>query len=1082
MRNLKRILPTALAWALFNGSINTYALEPTDVTMDGLFHLVDFETQEILEGAYGSFRDAKSVYNNIKEDYTNLGIVKDGETYEAEYALSLFKVNDACDFEITYTNTSDGTEGTLNGCYGVDAAYLYTDDEGQYATFSLSGVTGQTALENVTVVPLQNVYVNLSMFTVHDGILYHMIKGEMEDDYFAYIVSHGTAPSYLEEGRAYYSYDGHYFYSDDMLYQMLDDYRSGIRNNSVNSEDPWYDWYQFVSHRTITHATMEQLRTYFYEQMGLKGPITSYLDNDKDGTHDVLNESQFYGLEDSFFQYQYEFGANALMMLAISQLESSDGRSSLSFTRNNLYSHAAYDSEAEAEKGRYSDIRNSIYSHAKYYLSGSYLSPMKEQYNGGFFGNKSAGMNVRYSSDPYWGEKAAAAYRALDEALGANDSSQVRLGIRTVEDETIVYKDPSTETPLYTTGEMPDMAFVILGEESNDAGDWYKIQSDATLDDNHAVDLSYYYRWKEDVAYIKQDSVQIILNDPVEEASYATVTFRADGGRFPGGEEEVVYELPSGSDAIIAVPQKDHAEFTGYDMDTAVVDADIEYTAQYRALNDVVLSSMPKVEYELNDRIDLKNGKIRVIYDDGSDMERDFTSSMVDGYDMTADGEQTVDVTYAGITNSYTIEVSAEKDEARAAMKESILSLINDYSDSEELTEDDVNRILSVKQEMDRTVQPYLSMPEFRAFDTILRKAYQDRIRYVVDGEHFNFAVSGLSLSIPLEEGQLEKKDTDQDTYRISMNSGVRSLASEMFEKEAKFLGETILEKFKITLTKNMDAIDTDATFLCTINRPSDSVGGDVYTVLAFDAQDGSLIKCYTRQTTNTISFMTAGTGEYVLLTRNTSNQYVGTDPVETVTEETSNTDVRAIISQIAFALIALILIVFGSMYLIGKRRRKKNVVIHQERRRLHEKDSNNLEVTQALEILNTEMLRLDDIKKADEKRTRGMQDGSASRNRDDALKKIEEVFHQTKPQAPAQPSNASKKPSEVQRKPEPKEEPKPTEAQTAKEEPKSQPVSLTETASKLAEEVLKTQPQTEEPKESTSKEESDDQHDHTAG
>ena len=995
MRKLKRILPAALAWTLFSGSINTYALEPTDVTMDGLFHLVDFESQEILEGSYGTFRDAKSVYNNIKEDYVNLGIVKDGVTYEAEYALSLFQVNDACDFEITYTNTSDGTEGTLNGCYGVDAAYLYTDDEGKYATFSLSGVTGQTALENVTVVPLQNVFVNLSMFTVQDGILYHMIKGEMEDDYFAYIVSHGTAPEYLEEGKAYYSYDGHYFYSDAMLYEMLDDYRSGIRNNSVNTEDPWYDWYQFVSHRTITHANIENLRQYLYEQMGLKGPVSSYLDNDKDGTHDVLNESQFYGLEDSFYQYQYEFGANALMMLAISSMESNEGRSSLSFTRNNLFAHAAYDSEAEAEKGRYSDIRNSIYSHAKYYLSGSYLSPMKEQYNGGFFGNKSAGMNVRYSSDPYWGEKAAASYRSLDEALGGKDAGSVRLGIRTVENETIVYRDPSTETPLYTTGEMPDMAFVILEEISNEDGDWYKIQSDATLDENHAVDLSYYYRWSEDVAYIKQDSVQIILNDPMEQPSYATVTFNADGGMFPGGEDQVVYEIPAGSDAIIAVPQKDHAEFTGYDMDTAAVDADMEYTAQYRQLNDAVLSSMPKVEYELNDRIDLKNGKIRVIYEDGSDYERDITTSMVNGYDMTADGEQTVDVTYAGITNSYTINVSAEKDEARKAMKEKILGLISDYSETEEFGEGDISRILSVKQEMDSTVQPYLSMPEFRAFDTILRKAYQDRIRYVVDGGSYNFAVSGLSLSIPLEEGQLEKKDTDQDTYRISMSKGVRSLASEHFEKEAAFLGETILEKFKISLTKNMDAVDTDATLLCTINRPSDSVGGDVYTVLTFDEEDGSLIKCYTRQTTNTISFMTEGTGEYVLLTRNTSNQYVGTDPVETVTEETSNTDIRAIISQIAFALIALIVIVFGSMYVIGKRRRKKNVVIHQERRRLHEKDSKNLEVTQALEILNTEMLRLDDIKKAEEQMTKSTQDGSASRNRDDALKKIEEVFRQ---------------------------------------------------------------------------------------
>ncbi len=1010
MQLRKKLLPALLSGILFAGGINIHALEPTDVIADGLFHLVDFETNEILEGSYGTFREAKSVYNNIKEDYVNLGIVKDAVTYEAEYALALFKVNDACDFEITYTNTSDGTEGTINGCYGVDAAYLYTDDEGRYATFSLSGVTAQTDLENVTVIPLQNVYVNLSMFTVQNGILYHMIKGEMDDDYFGYIVSHGTAPEYLEEGKAYYSYDDHYFYGDDKLYEMLDDYRNGIRDASVNPEDPWYDWYQFVSHRTISHVTKEEVTAYLNEQMGLRGPIDTFIDNDKDGIHDVLNESQLYGMEDTFFQCQYEFGANALMMLAISQMESSSGRSSLSFTRNNLFAHAAYDSEEEAELGRYGDIRTSIYSHAKYYLSGSYLSPMKEQYNGGFFGNLSAGMNVRYSSDPYWGEKAAAAYRALDEALGSKDNKNYQLGIRIVEDETIVYTDPSTETPLYTTGEMPDMAFVILDEVSNSDGEWYKIQSDATLDENHAVDLSYYYSWSEDTAYIKKDAVQIITGARKDIPEYVRVTFRGDGGRFVGNEEDVAYDLPSGSDAAAAAPVKENAEFAGYDMDTTALDADIEFTAQYRAVSAVELSSLPQTEYELNDRINLKDGTIRVVYEDGAETEYPITTSMISGYDMTSDGDQSVDVQYAGNTRSYTINVSAEKDEKRAVLKKEILGLIDSYGTREELADYEITKILSAKKQIDESVQPYLTMPEFRSFDTLLRKAYQDKIRYVVDDSGYGFAVSGLSLSLPLEEGQLEKKDTEQDTYRISISNGISGSVSEALNKEAEYLGETVLKEFTVSLSKNMDSLDTDAKLLCTISRPSDSVGGDVYTVLTC-TEDGDIVKCYTRQTTNTISFMADGPGEFVLLTRNTSNQYVGADPVETVTEETSNVDIRAIISNIAIAAIALFIIVFGAMYVVGKRDRRKKTVIHEEHRKQYEKDSSNLEVTQALEILNTEMLRLDDIKKADDQQTKQKQNVSAA-NKEAALKKIEEVFAHSAKSRTAQPKPKRKEPT----------------------------------------------------------------------
>lgn len=980
MRKLKTVIAAALAGLFAGAGLNIKALEPTDIVPDGMFHLVDFETGEVLDGSYDTFRLAKSTYNNIKEEYVNLGIVKDGVTYEAEYALALFNVSDACDFEVTYTNTSDGTEGSLNGCYGVDAAYLYTDDEGKYVTFSLSGVTGQASIDDVKVIPLQNVFVNLSMFTVRGGNLYHMIKGEMEDDYYGYIVDHGKAPDYLQEDHAYYSYDGHYFYSDDMLYAMLDDYRNGIRDNSVNADLPWYNWYQFVSHRTFTKVTLEELRAFFTDSMGLTGPIDTFFDADKDGSSDILNHSQLYDMADMLYQAQYEFGTNALMMLAISQMESDSGRSSLSFSRNNLFSHAAYDNDEEAELGRYSDIRTSIYSHAKYYLSGSFMSPMKDQYNGGFFGNKSAGMNVRYSSDPYWGEKAAAAYRALDEALGLKDRESVHLGIRTVENETIVYKEPNTDTPLYATGEMPDMSFVILDTVSNDDGDWYMVQSDSTLDENRDVDLSYYYSWTKDIGYIKADSVQLHVGETAEKSEFIHVSFDADGGSYPGGETKVEYEMPKGYDAAISVPVKENALFDSYDMDTTKLDSDIDFTAAYGEVKDIEISSLPKTEYELNDRIDLRGGILDIHLADGKSESVPFSSSMVSGFDMSTDGEQTVNVSAAGQSTSYTITVSADKDNQRVEMKQRILDLIDTYGEQETLSDDDIAAILSLKQEMDSTVQPYLSMPEMRAFDTILRRAYQDRINYVVADEmEEGFGTSGLAVSIPLGEGELDKKRTDQDTYRITLHKGISDKAQKALSKEAEYLGENDLKAFTISLSKNMDVTPTSATLLCTINRPNNSDGGDVYTVLRYN-ENGDIIRCYTRQTTNTISFMTEGTGEFMLISRNTTNQYVGEDPVEAVTEESSSTDIRAIIAQVAVAVIILIIIVFSAMYLLGKRRRKQNVIVHEEKKKQIRKDSENLEVTQALEILNTEMLRLDEIRKAEEALKQGIKNKLAGR------------------------------------------------------------------------------------------------------
>ena len=55
---------------------------------------------------------------------------------------------------------------------------------------------------------------------------------------------------------------------------------------------------------------------------------------------------------------------------------------------------------------------------------------MKPQFHGSYFGNLAAGMNVSYSSDPYWGEKMAAAYRHLDEAFGSPDYGRCRISYR----------------------------------------------------------------------------------------------------------------------------------------------------------------------------------------------------------------------------------------------------------------------------------------------------------------------------------------------------------------------------------------------------------------------------------------------------------------------------------------------------------------------------------------------------------------------------------------------------------------------------------------------------------------------------
>ena len=66
-------------------------------------------------------------------------------------------------------------------------------------------------------------------------------------------INNGTAPSYLNEGVKYYSYDGHYFY--DNYNTMITDYKNNVRNNAVNPYFAYYSYFQYLPMRSQTTYT-----------------------------------------------------------------------------------------------------------------------------------------------------------------------------------------------------------------------------------------------------------------------------------------------------------------------------------------------------------------------------------------------------------------------------------------------------------------------------------------------------------------------------------------------------------------------------------------------------------------------------------------------------------------------------------------------------------------------------------------------------------------------------------------------------------------------------------------------------------
>ena len=103
-----------------------------------------------------------------------------------------------------------------------------------------------------------------------------------------------------------------------------------------------------------------------------------------------------------------------------------------------------------------------------------------------------------------------------------------------------------------------------------------------------------------------------------------------------------------------------------------VTDADLQGTSDhYPLIGDFKLTAMPqitgievtapeKVEYvEGREELDLSGGKVTVTYDNGSSEEVDLTAEMVDGFDNTVVGSQTLTVTYNGFTDTFDVTIIA---------------------------------------------------------------------------------------------------------------------------------------------------------------------------------------------------------------------------------------------------------------------------------------------------------------------------------------------------------------------------------------------------------------------------------------
>ena len=569
---MKKLLQfTFILFLMFN-LVPSYEVEAaSNYTVE----MVANQTGNKVIGSYSSYSAALNAMNAQNSTANSVAtIYRDGVPVDSKYGIFKFKPGKTYNL---YTSATGSTYTSIHGSYGTDAALLGYSENGRVKVM-ISGYIGWTEVTNGVVTPISLMGVNGNMINVPGGLGIRIrktpsLKGTVitqvkttsnfsytetrnADGYTWYKISYngseawiaktdsvteltgtnglgtyynhygptgnlihhftyyngsgygdtftnlGTAPSYLAKDVRYYSFDGNYFYADIMT--MLDDYRSGVYTHSINYDSPHYAYYLYLSSHSVTGYTAED----FDEIISNKGYNAS--------------TSKMFGTGKYFKEAEATYGQNALMMFGTAMNESANGTSKIAMDKNNLFGYGAADSCAYDCAYSYDSPRDSIMDYAKK-TGTNYSLATGKYYYGSHYGNKASGRNVKYATDPYWGEKQAGNSFTNDLDYGGKDFNSSTIGV--------VKKDSNVGRPwVFDKPERTDEAHVYtlknpnINEKVNDLSvnvvdkvvglngvEFYKIYTDLPAEDN----LLY--------GYVPTEEIYVSNNQPVISASDKTI-------------------------------------------------------------------------------------------------------------------------------------------------------------------------------------------------------------------------------------------------------------------------------------------------------------------------------------------------------------------------------------------------------------------------------------------------------------------------------------------------------------------------------------------------------------------------------
>ena len=246
---------------------------------------------------------------------------------------------------------------------GSIVTYDSSKSKGSRLAVSISGLSGYMNQNDLTLVDEESEFI--PHYTTDGRFLYH----ELSPYTSIRVASHTSA---MKIGKKYYSKDGEHF----------DGFTIKNRFLFKNLTEP-------------TNYNADELNR-VYSMMNIRN-------------------SRLAGKGAVFKEAEKRYGVNALYLMAHSALESAWGRSQIANDKNNFFGIAAYDTSPYDSAKKFDDVDKGILGAAKW-IRENYIDRGRDH-----LGNKATGMNVRYASDPYWGEKIASIMMNINSRLGGKD-------------------------------------------------------------------------------------------------------------------------------------------------------------------------------------------------------------------------------------------------------------------------------------------------------------------------------------------------------------------------------------------------------------------------------------------------------------------------------------------------------------------------------------------------------------------------------------------------------------------------------------------------------------------------------------